>query len=494
MASVKTPDGISKSASRGKAAGLLSKTTDTALLVDIPLVEDTDTLKKEATGKRLAGRTLLVGVLISCIFLLLHMLLHGITPQDVQLSGRRCYEASATESRHDFSKHPGCAFNVRFCVRNSDAETAEISENALKSNNDDVKPADSSGDEATPSPSELKDVHVFVSTDEADLRPIAVVINSTIMNTRNPHLVFFHLVIPEENIIAVEEKILPLFPHVRIDINRKPIDRERIQHLIVYKEGSKAREELVSVFNFLPFYLPLIAQDLDRIVYLDSDVVVVGDIAELAHVDMGGMAAAAVEDCMQTFDQYFDFNQLAEIHARKKPDQPRMPKFPFDKTACVFNRGVLVMDVQQWIAQNMTESIEWWMQQHNDAKEPLYRYGLSQPPFLLTLYDRYRKLKREWNTRGLGREKFGKKEMAYFERMGLGKPNKTPFLSPWADEAKILHFNGKFKPWKGPRVRPVGEPPNALCGPKEEDCAVRWWKYLSPEAFTLLTAGSKQKR
>ncbi|CAI5966397.1 unnamed protein product [Closterium sp. NIES-64] len=153
----------------------------------------------------------------------------------------------------------------------------------------------------------------------------------------------------------------------------KPIDRERIQHLIVYKEGSKAREELVSVFNFLPFYLPLIAQDLDRIVYLDSDVVVVGDIAELAHVDMGGMAAAAVEDCMQTFDQYFDFNQLAEIHARKKPDQPRMPKFPFDKTACVFNRGVLVMDVQQWLAQNMTESIEWWMQQHNDAKEPLYR-------------------------------------------------------------------------------------------------------------------------
>ncbi|CAI7879254.1 unnamed protein product [Closterium sp. NIES-53] len=379
-------------------------------------------------------------------------------------------------------------------VRNFDAETAEISENGLKSNNDDVKPADLSGDDATPLPSELKDVHVFVSTDEADLRPIAVVINSTIMSTRNPHLVFFHLVMPEENIQAVEEKLLPLFPHVRIDINRKPIDRERIQHLIVYKEGSKAREELVSVFNFLPFYLPLIAQDLDRIVYLDSDVVVVGDIAELAHVDMGGMAAAAVEDCMQTFDQYFDFHQLAEIHAQKKPDQPRMPKFPFDKSACVFNRGVLVMDVQQWLSQNMTESIEYWMQQHNDAKEPLYRYGLSQPPFLLTLYDRYRKLKREWNTRGLGREKFGKKELAYFERMGLGKPNKTPFLSPWANEAKILHFNGKFKPWKGPRVRPVGEPANALCGPKEEDCAVRWWKYLSPEAFTQLTAGSKQKR
>lgn len=56
---------------------------------------------------------------------------------------------------------------------------------------------------------------------------------------------------------------------------RGKIDAERINKLIMYKEGSGARRELVSVFNFIPFYLPFISKDLDRIVYLDADVVVV---------------------------------------------------------------------------------------------------------------------------------------------------------------------------------------------------------------------------
>lgn len=33
-------------------------------------------------------------------------------------------------------------------------------------------------------------------------------------------------------------------------------------------------------------------------------------------MDMEGKAAAAVEDCMQTFKTYFDFKQLAQIQVR----------------------------------------------------------------------------------------------------------------------------------------------------------------------------------
>ena len=128
---------------------------------------------------------------------------------------------------------------------------------------------------------------------------------------------------------------------------------------------------------------------------------------------------------------------------------------------------------------------------------PLYlflscRYGLSQPPFLLTACERYKKLDRIWNTRGLGRDAFGEKERDYFAKIGFGRPAKRPFLSPWADEAKIMHFNGKFKPWRGQRVRPEGEEPKSVCGAKRVDCATYWWKFMSPEAEQRL--GKKLKK
>eukprot|EP00270_Netrium_digitus_P011753 TRINITY_DN3750_c0_g3_i1.p2 TRINITY_DN3750_c0_g3~~TRINITY_DN3750_c0_g3_i1.p2 ORF type:complete len:222 (-),score=57.19 TRINITY_DN3750_c0_g3_i1:99-743(-) len=197
---------------------------------------------------------------------------------------------------------------------------------------------------------------------------------------------------------------------------------------------------------------------------------------------MEGRAAAAVEDCMQMFGTYFDFKQLARIHEKKMDNKPWMPKFLYDKKTCVFNRGVLVIDVPKWNKMNMTGTIEWWMFQFQRAENTLYKFGLSQPPFLLTLYRRYKKLDRCWNTRGLGRDRFGEKERDYFFRIGLGRPPKRPFLSPWADEAKILHFNGKFKPWRGPRVRPPGHDIISLCGKERIECSTLWWKFLSPQA------------
>jgi len=64
---------------------------------------------------------------------------------------------------------------------------------------------------------------------------------------------------------------------------RGKIDTERINRLITYKEGTGARRELVSVFNFIPFYLPFISRDFDRIVYLDADVVVVVSNSRACH-------------------------------------------------------------------------------------------------------------------------------------------------------------------------------------------------------------------
>ncbi|CAI7898567.1 unnamed protein product [Closterium sp. NIES-54] len=404
--------------------------------------------------------------------------------------------------------------------------------------------AASASSSTSPASNEDKGIHVFVSTDETDLRPIAVVINSTLVNAREPWRVDFHLVVPEKNVAAMRKKLLPLFSSTRIEIvsispslangatattAAAPAAAttaagaaggegageagaaggaaggdgggamgmgwwEKLGALITYKEGSGARKELVSIFNFLPFYLPQMAPQFRRIVYLDADVVVVGDIGELADVDMEGRPVAAVQDCMQTFKTYFDFDQLAAIQARNDPSKPWMPSGPFDRTTCVFNRGVLLMDVQRWLQSNVSGAIEWWMAEFSSAPNPLYKFGMSQPPFLLTIYDRYKKLDRIWNTRGLGRDRFGEKERDYLATIGLGRPPKRPFVSFWADSAKILHFNGKFKPWRGKRERREGEEVKSVCGEKRFECARLWWQYLSPEAEAELRRKGKGKK
>lgn len=81
---------------------------------------------------------------------------------------------------------------------------------------------------------------------------------------------------------------------------------------------------------------------------------------------------------------------------------------------------------------------------------------------------------------------FSDHEREYLERKYNHKPDRKPFISLDADTAKILHYNGKFKPWK--RVRPVGASADVVsrCGSKGIECAGLWWEYLDPVTDAIL--------
>ena len=110
------------------------------------------------------------------------------------------------------------------------------------------------------------------------------------------------------------------------------------------------------------------------------------------------------------------------------------------------------------------------------------RYGMSQPPFLLSLYDNYKKLEPYWNVRGLGRNEFSEQEREYMLEKYQFKPQRKPFISLDADSAKILHFNGKFKPWKSV----AGAEKVSLCGQRGVECAKLWWEYLGHTSDIIL--------
>lgn len=52
------------------------------------------------------------------------------------------------------------------------------------------------------------------------------------------------------------------------------IDMKELEQHIYYRKSSKARPELKSPYNFVPFLLPRYFEDVGRIIYLDADIVV----------------------------------------------------------------------------------------------------------------------------------------------------------------------------------------------------------------------------
>lgn len=56
--------------------------------------------------------------------------------------------------------------------------------------------------------------------------------------------------------------------------HRKYIDIREVEEHITFRNDTGARKELVSPYNFLPFYLPKTYSEIRRIIYLDSDIVV----------------------------------------------------------------------------------------------------------------------------------------------------------------------------------------------------------------------------
>lgn len=153
--------------------------------------------------------------------------------------------------------------------------------------------------------------------------------------------------------------------------------------------------------------------------YLDSDLVLVDDIAKLAATPLGEEAVlAAPEYCNANFTTYFTPTfwsnpSLSLTFANRKP--------------CYFNTGVMVIDLERWRAGDYTTKIVEWMELQKRMR--IYELG-SLPPFLLVFAGNIAPVDHKWNQHGLGGDNF----------RGLCRN-----LHP--GPVSLLHWSGKGKPW-----------------------------------------------
>ncbi|XP_061354848.1 probable galacturonosyltransferase 4 [Gastrolobium bilobum] len=170
----------------------------------------------------------------------------------------------------------------------------------------------------------------------------------------------------------------------------------------------------LSILNHLRFYLPEIFPKLDKVLFLDDDIVVQKDLTGLWSIDLKGNVNGAVETCGESFhrfDRYLNFSN------------PLITK-NFDPRACGWAYGMNVFDLVEWKRQSITEVYHNWQKLNHDRQ--LWKLG-TLPPGLITFWKRTFPLNRSWHVLGLGYN-----------------PNVN---QKDIERAAVIHYNGNMKPW-----------------------------------------------
>ncbi|XP_010246976.1 PREDICTED: probable galacturonosyltransferase-like 1 [Nelumbo nucifera] len=258
-------------------------------------------------------------------------------------------------------------------------------------------------------------VHVAMTLDAAYLRGSVAAILSVLQHSSCPQNIDFHFVTSASaDTDYLRRTIANSFPYLRFHLYR--IDDAAVSGLISTSIRAALDCPLNYARNYLANLLPLCVR---RVVYLDSDLILVDDIAKLAATPLGNDAVlAAPEYCNANFTSYFTLTFWSN---------PALSLTFAGRKACYFNTGVMVIDLERWREGDYTTKIEEWMELQKRMR--IYELG-SLPPFLLVFAGNIAPVDHRWNQHGLGGDNF----------RGLCRD-----LHP--GPVSLLHWSGKGKPW-----------------------------------------------
>ncbi|XP_042517511.1 probable galacturonosyltransferase-like 9 [Macadamia integrifolia] len=260
-------------------------------------------------------------------------------------------------------------------------------------------------------------VHIAMTLDTEYLRGSMAAVHSVLKHSSCPEYIFFHFVAAESdsaNHMVLSQLVRSTFPSLSFKVYLFRVDA--VKNLI----SASIRQALENPLNYARNYLADILEPcVHRVIYLDSDVIVVDDIRKLWDTSLtGSRVIGAPEYCHANFTKYFSDGFWADL-TLSRVFKGRKP--------CYFNTGVMVMDLDRWRHGNFGKRVESWMQLQKQRR--IYELG-SLPPFLLIFAGNVEPINHRWNQHGLG---------------GDNVVGSCRTLHPGG--VSLLHWSGKGKPW-----------------------------------------------
>jgi lipopolysaccharide biosynthesis glycosyltransferase len=257
-------------------------------------------------------------------------------------------------------------------------------------------------------------IHISLASDDNYSQHLGVTIYSILENAKNPQKILLHLVdggIKDENkkrLEMISNSFGSKIKWIKGDMNDF-INLESFGHI------SKA--------TYFRLILPNILNKIKKLIYLDCDLIVEGDIEELWGLDLKDKLLFAVKDSYES-----------EIQRKKVLNIPKANSF--------FNSGVLLINCDKWRDKKVSKiTLDYIIKNSSilvapdqDALNAIYYNDWGEIPF-------------EWNF-----------YFDTFKRPELKNLNKKRSFKP-----KIIHFVSSSKPWSFLDIHPLKK---------------RYWHYL----------------
>jgi lipopolysaccharide biosynthesis glycosyltransferase len=253
---------------------------------------------------------------------------------------------------------------------------------------------------------------IVLACDDAFAQHTYVTITSFLQTNRSKP-VDIYILVPPAFSFSTELKQLERSGQCAIEL--VAIDPARIDRLLVSSHISIAAYYRLLMDAGLP-------TDLDRVLYLDSDIIILGDISPLWGTDLGGAVIGAAPD----------INDATEVKQ----------KLGLSAESTYFNSGVMLIDLNRWREAAIGPKTLAYCRDHEETLTYWDQCALNS-----VLEGRVRVLDWSWNF-----------QTAHLSLIDESRRDET------LANAKIVHFTTRFKPWMYRCIHPF---------------AHRYWKILA---------------
>ena len=266
-------------------------------------------------------------------------------------------------------------------------------------------------------------INIVMSCDKNQFIGLIAIVNSILQHTNEENKLFFNFLVDINEKSILDKMIKDKLKLKNYFIKEIELDNNIVDNIRVNKDNNIKNNMNFARFNFHNEF-----PNLDKIIYLDVDMIVQAPIEDLykeiknSKFPLGAVENKKYENCDDIYDECKKIYNL-------KNDYP------------YFNAGVFYTSLNYWRENGIKDKIIEIMKKHKKSEKGLFKLG-TQPILNIVFANNFQILDKCWNTGRLG-----------FRNV------KTELIN----KAKILHWTGPQKPWlKNGRYKNLWEKYNLL--------------------------------
>ncbi|XP_067005431.2 glycosyltransferase 8 domain-containing protein 1 [Anabrus simplex] len=260
-------------------------------------------------------------------------------------------------------------------------------------------------------------VRVIVTGDSLTIGGLVALINSILSNTKSH--VKFYIVITEEEL-----------PHLKTWIHSTKLHTMDYEIHTVPLSGNKAAAHLRKVKMEMNLYFPNLE---GKVIYMDNDIIVQGDIMELYAVKIQpNTYGAFAQDCSSSSARAGGAMGRPRYASHINLHHSHILDLDIDGSACPFATGVFVANISEWKEKDVFERLQGWVDAHKEGPITGLNPGVDEieAAMLIEFYGKITALDPLW----------------HIQHLGLGSTSRHS--KQFIERAKLLHWSGHFKPWR----------------------------------------------